>query len=112
MNKSCNTCENFEGVFKSYWLDSTPETDYPVLNEDITVDITVIGAGIVGITTSLLLKKEGFKVALIDADKICQGTSGHTTAKITSQHHLIYDKLITEMGIEKAQKYADAMNLQ
>ncbi|EPY2283359.1 FAD-dependent oxidoreductase [Clostridium sporogenes] len=108
MNKSCNTCENFEGVFKSYWLDSTPETDYPVLNEDITVDITVIGAGIVGITTSLLLKKEGFKVALIDADKICQGTSGHTTAKITSQHHLIYDKLITEMGIEKAQKYADA----
>ncbi|MGO5074830.1 FAD-dependent oxidoreductase [Clostridium sporogenes] len=108
MNKSCNTCKNFEGVFKSYWLDSTPETDYPVLNEDITVDITVIGAGIVGITTSLLLKKEGFKVALIDADRICQGTTGHTTAKITSQHHLIYDKLINEMGKEKAQKYADA----
>lgn len=62
MNKSCNTCENFEGVFKSYWLDSTPETDYPVLNEDITVDITVIGAGIVGITTSLLLKKKVLKL--------------------------------------------------
>ncbi len=61
MNKSCNTCENFEGVFKSYWLDSTEETNHAALNEDITVDITVIGGGIVGITTSLLLKKRRFQ---------------------------------------------------
>lgn len=108
MNNSCTTCGNLEGVFKSYWLDSTPETKYPVLNEDIDVDITIIGAGIVGITSALLLKKEGFKIALVDADGVAQGTSGHTTAKITSQHHLIYNKLINEMGKEKAKQYADA----
>ncbi|WP_251859670.1 FAD-dependent oxidoreductase [Clostridium sp. Marseille-Q2269] len=111
MNKSCTTCnckENLKGAFKSYWLDSSSKTNYPILHENINVDITVIGAGIVGITTSLLLKNQGFKVALIDADRIAQGTSGHTTAKITSQHHLIYHKLINEIGKENAKLYANA----
>jgi glycine/D-amino acid oxidase-like deaminating enzyme/nitrite reductase/ring-hydroxylating ferredoxin subunit len=93
---------------KSYWLDSTEETNYPTLENDIEVDIVVIGGGITGITTALLLKNEGFKVALIEADKIAQGTTGHTTAYVTSQHDIIYKDLISSMGIEKAKQYADA----
>jgi len=93
---------------KSYWLDSTFDTNYPTLGKDIKVDIAIIGGGITGITTALLLKNEGFKVALIEADKIAQGTTGHTTAYVTSQHDIIYNNLINNMGFEKAKQYAAA----
>lgn len=93
---------------QSYWLDSTAETDYPVLSEDIRCDIAIIGGGMAGLTAAYLLKQEGVKVAVLEADRILQGASGHTTAKITSQHGLIYDSIKSKMGSEKAQIYADA----
>lgn len=93
---------------ESYWIASTVTTNYPALEEDITVDVAVIGGGVTGITTGFLLKKEGLNVAVIEANRIGDGTTGHTTAKITSQHDLIYDKLITQFGMEKAKQYADS----
>ncbi|QUH25283.1 FAD-dependent oxidoreductase [Serpentinicella alkaliphila] len=92
----------------SYWIDSTPETDYPSLNENITVDVAIVGGGMVGITTAYLLKQEGLSVAVLEADKIILGTTGNTTAKITSQHGLIYADLISTFGEERAKLYADA----
>ena len=89
---------------ESYWIASTDTTNYPALEEDITVDVTIIGGGITGITTGCLLKKAGLKVAIIEADRIAQGTSGHTTAKITSQHGLIYDKIATQISMKKAKR--------
>jgi glycine/D-amino acid oxidase-like deaminating enzyme/nitrite reductase/ring-hydroxylating ferredoxin subunit len=107
-----NNKPNWNGDFssppQSYWIASTPKTNYPVLDHDTSVDVAVIGGGIVGITTAYLLKQEGFKVAIIEADHILQGTTGHTTAKITSQHGLIYHKIKKNMGEEKAKQYADA----
>ena len=93
---------------QSFWLDSTAKTDYPALDEDIQVDAAIIGGGLVGITTAWLLKKEGLKVAVLEADRICQGTTGHSTAKITSQHNLIYEQIYTKFGRELAGQYADA----
>jgi glycine/D-amino acid oxidase-like deaminating enzyme/nitrite reductase/ring-hydroxylating ferredoxin subunit len=93
---------------QSYWMASTGTTNYPTLQEDTQVDVAVIGGGMVGITTAYLLKKEGLTVAVLEADHILQGTTGHTTAKITSQHNLIYDKIKQQMGEEKARQYADA----
>ena len=108
MNEKNNMFINDILTSKSYWIDSTNETNYKALEKDIKVDIAIIGGGITGITTALLLKNEGFKVALIEADKIAQATTGHTTAYVTSQHDIIYSNLISSMGIEKAKQYADA----
>lgn len=93
---------------ESYWIASTDQTDYPTLNEDISVDVAIVGGGLVGITTAFFLKNEGLKVAVIEADRICQGTTAHTTAKLTSQHGLIYDKIKTQMGTQLAKQYAEA----
>lgn len=93
---------------KSYWLESTPATNYPTLDKDISADVAVIGGGLAGITTAWLLKQEGLQVVVLEADRVCQGTTGHSTAKITSQHDLIYATLDKEFGREKAQQYADA----
>lgn len=93
---------------KSYWLESTPATNYSSLDKDISVDVAVIGGGLAGISAAWLLKQEGLRVIVLEADRICQGTTGHSTAKITSQHDLIYATLAKEFGREKAQQYADA----
>lgn len=98
----------FENPPQPYWITSTRSTDYPVLDHDIKVDVVIVGGGIVGITAAYLLKQENIKVAIIEADRVVQGTTGHTTAKITSQHDLIYSKLIKHLGKEKAQQYAQA----
>ena len=96
---------------KSVWTESCNFTRRDALNKDINVDNLIIGAGIEGILIGYMLKKEGKEVILIDADEIASGNTKNTTAKITSQHNLIYDKLISEFGEEKARQYAKANEL-
>ena len=93
---------------QSYWIASTEGTNYPGVKENIKVDALIAGGGITGISCAYLLKKEGLKVALLEADGISKGATGHTTAKISSQHRLIYSRLIQQFGEEKAQQYAQA----
>ncbi|MCL1792026.1 MAG: FAD-dependent oxidoreductase [Peptococcaceae bacterium] len=95
-------------VSRSLWLQSPPRNYYPPLQGDINTDVCVIGGGITGLTTALLLREAGIDVTLIEAREIASGTTGHTTAKITSQHDLIYHTLITRFGHEMAAQYANA----
>lgn len=107
-NSKINNLDVFLSCHEPYWIASTSKTEYTSLKEDIEVDVAIIGGGIVGITAAFLIKNKGLKVAVIDADKIGHGTTGHTTAKVTSQHGLIYDNIITKFGEEKARQYAEA----
>ncbi|MDY7014862.1 MAG: FAD-dependent oxidoreductase, partial [Cyanobacteriota bacterium] len=96
------------GKPNSYWIDSTESLPKPSLENDILVDVAIVGAGIVGITAAMLLKKAGKKVALIEAKSLAAGVSGHTTAKITSLHQLIYADLIEKLGEDKARLYGES----
>lgn len=78
------------------------------LTEDISTDVCIVGGGITGITTGYLLAKAGVKVTIIEAGRILNGTTGHTTAKITAQHGYIYDEIISHFSLEKAKLYYDA----
>ncbi|ELC8431025.1 FAD-dependent oxidoreductase [Clostridium perfringens] len=96
---------------KSVWSESCKFRKREALNKDIKTDVLVIGAGIAGILTAYMLKQKGREVVLIDAAETASGNTKNTTAKITSQHDLIYSKLITEFGEEKARQYAKANEL-
>ncbi len=100
--------EKQKQLVQSYWIASTEDTNYPALNENITVDIAIVGAGIVGIATAFQLLNSGMTIAILEGGKIAQATTGHTTAKVTSQHGLIYAQLISRFGRELAQQYATA----
>lgn len=90
---------------RGYWIDTSPQTDYPRLVSGTKVDVAVIGAGIVGITTAFLLKRAGLSVALIEARRAAEQVTGYTTAKITSLHGMIYADLAKSFGDEVAAAY-------
>ncbi|TPG68046.1 FAD-dependent oxidoreductase [Brevibacillus laterosporus] len=91
-----------------FWRDSINLPTFQPVKEDLKVDVVIVGGGITGITAAYLLVKEGLKVALLEANNLLNGTTGHTTAKITAQHGLIYDELINHMGRTKARQYYEA----
>lgn len=95
---------------KSYWRTSVALETFPKLNETITVDVGIVGAGITGITTAYLLAKQGLSVCVVEGNKILDGTTGHTTAKITAQHGVIYHELIEHFGLDIAKLYYEANN--
>ncbi|WHY87432.1 FAD-dependent oxidoreductase [Neobacillus novalis] len=92
---------------KTYWREIELPS-FRKLTEDLTVEVAIVGAGITGITAAYLLSKEGKKVALLDAGSVLNGTTGHTTAKVTAQHGLVYDEFINHFGEEKARLYFES----
>jgi glycine/D-amino acid oxidase-like deaminating enzyme/nitrite reductase/ring-hydroxylating ferredoxin subunit len=92
----------------SFWLETTPKTNYPALIDGVTVDVAVIGAGITGITAAILLKEAGKTVAVIDSRRIVQGATGYTTAKVTAGHGASYAKIRRAFGEEGIRTYARA----
>ncbi len=72
------------------------------------MDVAVLGGGIAGITTALLLKNEGVSVAVVEARSIGGGVTGYTTAKVTSLHGLTYARLASRLGEYTARVYGEA----
>lgn len=93
---------------ESIWFASCPIERREPLNRNLRTDVAVIGAGITGILTAYKLQKTGKEVVLLEANRIASGQTGKTTAKITSQHGLLYHRLIQDGGEEKARQYAQA----
>ncbi|GAA4802716.1 FAD-dependent oxidoreductase [Streptomyces ziwulingensis] len=93
-------------VSGSYWIDTAPGRPRPALAEDLEVEVAVIGAGVAGLCTAFELARAGRRVAVLEAGQVAAGVTGHTSAKLTAQHTLIYDKLRRTRGPEGARLYA------
>lgn len=90
------------------WTANAPETSYPALDRDERFDAVIVGGGIAGLTAALRLAEAGRSVAVIEAGRVGRQVTGRSTAKITTQHRLVYRHLIDTLGQDKAQLYADA----
>ena len=78
------------------------------LNGDVDTNVLIVGGGLAGILCAYMLHQAGVDYVLVEADRICHGVTRNTTAKITVQHGLIYDKLSRQFGVERARLYWQA----
>lgn len=92
----------------SIWTKTAPLPAFEPLRGNIKTHVLIIGGGLAGLLCAWRMAQAGLDYALVEADTICSGATRNTTAKLTSQHGLIYDALIRSMGLEKAQLYLDA----
>jgi len=93
---------------ESIWTKTAALPQFPPLEGNRKTDVLVIGGGITGILCAWMLRQAGTDCLLVEADRLCGGTTGRTTAKITSQHGLIYRRLLKEFGPERARLYWQA----
>ena len=91
----------------SIWTEDVRLPQFPALMEDKKTDVLIIGGGMAGILCAYFLQKAGVDYILVEGNRICSGITQNTTAKITSQHGLIYHKLLKSLGTEGTQKYLD-----
>ncbi|MDG4858521.1 FAD-dependent oxidoreductase [Streptomyces sp. T-3] len=94
------------GRDESYWMATSPTTSLPPLSADTETDVVVIGAGIAGLSTAWELTRTGLRVVVLEADRVAAGVTGHTTAKVSALHGLIYDRLLGTRGEQAARLYA------
>lgn len=90
---------------QSVWSESGTLPQFHTLEGDIRTDVLIIGGGLCGILCAYFLKLAGVDYVLVEGDIIGSGTTKNTTAKITSQHGLIYDRLMKSSGREAAFAY-------
>jgi glycine/D-amino acid oxidase-like deaminating enzyme len=94
----------------SWWVPTTPETDFPSdPGGDLIVEVAVLGGGITGPTAALLLQQAGASVAVVEAGRVACGVTGYTTAKVTSLHGRTYAKLASTFGAQGARTYREAI---
>lgn len=93
---------------RTYWIETSSAPAFPRLAGDVEVDVAVIGGGIVGVTTARLLKDLGMRVAVIEARKVGQQVTGKSTAKVSSQHGIVYQTLERKFGEARARLYGEA----
>ena len=92
----------------SIWRQDVELPRFRALEGSVRTDVLIIGGGLAGILCACLLQREGVDYLLAEGGRICGGNTGRTTAKITAQHGLIYDRLIRTVGEEKAGLYLEA----
>ncbi|MCW2831406.1 MAG: FAD-dependent oxidoreductase [Aeromicrobium sp.] len=92
----------------SLWLDRPDVSLSDPLPVDETIDDLVIGAGLTGLTTALLLARSGRRVAVIEARHIGAVTTGNTTAKLSLLQGTKLSLILSRQSHQVAQAYADS----
>lgn len=95
-------------MIDSVWADTAQLPSFSSLKQDVRTDVLIVGGGLAGLLCAYMLTQDGVNCLLIEADTICSGISRNTTAKLTSQHGLIYGKLEREFGPDTARLYWEA----
>ena len=92
----------------SIWTKSVNLPKFPKLQGDVKTDVLIVGGGMAGVLCAYFLHEKGIRYVLAEGRTIGSGITKNTTAKITSQHGLIYQKLVKDIGTEKAALYLKA----
>ncbi|MGM9604134.1 MAG: FAD-dependent oxidoreductase [Faecousia sp.] len=93
---------------ESIWTSTVKMPHFPPLWGDARTDVLVIGGGMAGLLCARALQEAGVSCAVAEARTITGGITQNTTAKITAQHGLIFQKLLRRFGAERTKLYWQA----
>lgn len=99
---------NLPGKADCCWATTASHQSYPPLRKSTRADVVIVGAGIVGLSTAYALSLAGASVVVLEGLRVGGQVTGRSSAKITSQHSLIYRHLRDTFSIDIAQLYANA----
>lgn len=88
----------------SIWNINEKDRKVLKLNNDLDLDILIIGAGLTGLNTAYYLQDKK-NIAVVDANLYGHGVTLNSTAKITYLQDNIYTKIIMNSNIKKAKTY-------
>jgi glycine/D-amino acid oxidase-like deaminating enzyme/nitrite reductase/ring-hydroxylating ferredoxin subunit len=95
-----------DGSNKSLWQQHNAYQVANTANLNDLYDVIIIGGGITGLTTAVLLQASGKKCLLIEAHTIGFGTTGGTTAHLNTFFDTPYNKVIKNFGANNAKLLA------
>ncbi|MCE7064923.1 FAD-dependent oxidoreductase [Dyadobacter sp. CY326] len=99
-----------DGENKSVWqLNAKKETDNGFFNADTVYDSVIVGAGITGVTTALLLQRAGQNCVIVEAHNPGYGTTGGTTAHINTFADTTYADVEKDFSPKASQQFADSI---
>ena len=99
-----------QGEYPSAWYvdQSKIESTRPPLEEDLSCDICIIGAGFTGLSAALELSEKGYKVIVLEAHRAGWGASGRNGGQVSSGQRMDQDYLEEHYGLDAAKKYWQA----
>jgi glycine/D-amino acid oxidase-like deaminating enzyme/nitrite reductase/ring-hydroxylating ferredoxin subunit len=93
---------------KSLWKEAAGMKSFPKLNENKDTEILVIGGGITGLTTALMLTEAGKKVILLEALRIGDGTTGFSSGHLTTDIDEEYQNVVSDFDEDTIRLVADS----
>lgn len=98
-----------DGATRSIWQEELsnfqPSNNW---NKNEIYDVMIVGGGITGLTTALLLQSAGKRCILAEAYNIGFGTSGGTTAHLNTVLDVSYDYIEKDFGKDSASRVVAA----
>lgn len=92
-------------MHSSTWINEIKRKNFPAVEDELTTDVLIIGAGLTGLTLGYYLSNAMSDFIIVESDEIGSGASGRNTCKICVQQETIYQELIKKHGYETARQY-------
>jgi glycine/D-amino acid oxidase-like deaminating enzyme/nitrite reductase/ring-hydroxylating ferredoxin subunit len=93
---------------ESLWNDTASIPRFPALDANLTADVVIVGAGIMGMTAAWLLTQAGRNVVVLERRRCGYGDTGHTSAHLTWVTDLRLADMARTFGLDHARAVCDA----